>query len=57
MENEWWSVTKVLDSGQVAEEQKKAAAKRGEEKTQTSDAKFDAQFAFASGLAGAANQV
>ena len=41
---------------QVAEEQRKAAARRGEEKTQTSDAKFDAQFAFGHGLAGAANQ-
>lgn len=38
-------------------EQRKAAAKRGEEKTQTSDARFDAQFAFGHGLAGAAHQV
>lgn len=41
---------------EIAAEQKKAAARRGEEKTQTSDAKFDAQFAFGSGLTGAANQ-
>jgi len=41
---------------EVALEQRKAAAKRGEEKTQTSDARFDAQFAFGHGLAGAAHQ-
>ena len=42
---------------QVADEARKAAKKRGEVATQTSDAKFDAQFAFGHGLAGAANQV
>ncbi len=44
-------------SPQVAAEKKQAAAKRGQEATQTSDAKFDAQFAFGHGLAGEANQV
>ena len=42
---------------QIAAEKSHAAAKRGQEATQTSDAKFDAQFAFGHGLAGEANMV
>lgn len=41
----------------MAEERRQEARKRGEAKTQTSDARFDAQFAFGHGLTGAANQV
>ena len=42
---------------QVAEERRQELRKRGDEKTQTSDARFDAQFAFGHGLAGDVNLV
>ena len=42
----------LSDLCKVDAEQRKELAKRGEEKTQTSDARFDAQFAFGHGLTG-----
>ena len=40
---------------QVAEEARKEARRRGDEKTQTSDARFDERFQFGYGLGGAKN--
>lgn len=40
---------------QVAEEARKEARRRGDEKTQTSDARFDERFQFGYGLGGARN--
>lgn len=42
---------------QAEETRKRELRKRGEAKTQTSDAKFDAQFAFGHGLTGQSSQV
>ena len=42
---------------QVIEEQKKEERRRGDKKTRTSDARFDAQFTFGHNLAGPAHQV
>ena len=57
MKSSFYTLLKCVWSNQVAAEKKRAAAKRGQEATQTSDAKYDAQFAFGHGLAGEANKV